>query len=109
VWSFYFLIFFHTSESGAEVCKESVCRDERTCGNTVMTFLIKKGINTETFIHRTAALYIEETRIRVVTNEGDLQVGVCWLEDRLYIAQKCHVFVKGVGMKDQVWNYLEMS
>jgi len=34
----------------------------------VMTFPIKKRINTEMFIDRTAALYIRETRIRAMTN-----------------------------------------
>jgi len=42
-----------------------------TCGNPAITFLIKKRIITELFIDRTAALYIGETRIRVVTDEGD--------------------------------------
>jgi len=52
-----------------------VCLDEITCGNPVMAFQIKKRINTELFIDRTAALYIGETQIRVVINEGN-QPGV---------------------------------
>jgi len=40
--------------------------------NPVMTFPLKKRINTELFIVRIRdALYIGETRIRVVTDEGD--------------------------------------
>jgi len=46
-------------------------------GNTVMTFRIKKIINTEHFIDRRAALYLVETWIRVVTNGGDQPVDTC--------------------------------
>jgi len=37
----------------------------------VVTFPINKRINTELFIDRTAALFIEETRIRDGANQGD--------------------------------------
>jgi len=37
--------------------------------NPVMTLL--QSINTELFFDRLAAFYIGETRVRVVTNEGD--------------------------------------
>jgi len=39
-----------------------------------MTIPIKKRINTELFIDRTAVLYIGETLIRAVTKEGDQRV-----------------------------------
>jgi len=52
---------------------------EKTGGNPVMTFPIKKRINTELFIDRMAALYKGETLIRVGTNAGDqLVVLVDW-------------------------------
>jgi len=38
-----------------------------------VTFQIKQRINTELFIYRTAAA--RETGVKVVTNEGDQQVG----------------------------------
>jgi len=37
----------------------------------LMTFPLKKIGNTVLFIDRMATLYIEDTLIRVVTNEGD--------------------------------------
>jgi len=39
--------------------------------NPVMTFPIRKRIKTELFIDRTSALYLGETRISNVTDEGD--------------------------------------
>jgi len=41
---------------------------ERACENPVMTFQIKKRVNAELFIERTAALYIGDG-----TNVGDNQ------------------------------------
>jgi len=41
------------------------------CENPAMTFPIKKRISTEMFIDRTAALYIEESQIKIMTNESD--------------------------------------
>jgi len=43
--------------------------------NPAMTFRIKKRINTELFIDRTTALYIDETKITAMTNEGDQHFG----------------------------------
>jgi len=48
---------------------------ERVMKNPVKTLAIKKKISTELFIERTAFLYSGETWIRVMTNEGDQQVG----------------------------------
>jgi len=45
--------------------------------NLGMTYSIKKRIGSDLFIERTAALFIGETRIRVVTDEGYQQVGTC--------------------------------
>jgi len=56
------------SECGAVVRR---VLDERTCENPAVTFPIKKKINTELFIHKTAAFSIGETGIRVVANEDD--------------------------------------
>jgi len=67
-------------------------RSENLCENPGMTsFPINKRINTELFIDRKAALYIGETRIRVVTYEGDQPAGTSWLEERVYLAQKCYL------------------
>jgi len=44
--------------------------------NQVLIFPIKKRIITELFIDRMATLYIEETRIRNGTNEGDQPVAL---------------------------------
>jgi len=41
----------------------------------MMTFQIKKRINTELFNGRTVDLYIREIQIRVVTNNRDPHVG----------------------------------
>jgi len=46
----------------------------------VITFTIKKIIYTELLINRTAPLYLEETCVRVVTNEGDQQICTSQLE-----------------------------
>jgi len=43
---------------------------ERTCGNPVMTFPIKKKFNIELFIDETAALFKRKTQIKVATNGG---------------------------------------
>jgi len=56
------------------VWREPLCGDERTCGKPAMKFPLEKRINTELLIDRTAALYVGETRIRVVTDEGNEQV-----------------------------------
>jgi len=74
----------------------------------MMTFPIMKIINTELFIDRTVTLYIEETR-RAVTKEGNQPVGTSWLEERVCLAQKCYLWLKRVGIKDQMSTYLEMS
>jgi len=42
----------------------------------LMTFPIKKRINNELFIDRMAALYMGETPIRGVTNEGNQPVAL---------------------------------
>jgi len=47
------------------------CGDERTLGDPVMTFPIKKRIDTELIVDRKASLFVGETPIRVVTNMGD--------------------------------------
>jgi len=47
-----------------------------------MTFLI----NTELFIERMAALFVGESWIRAMTNEGDQRIGTSWLEERVYYA-----------------------
>jgi len=49
-------ININISECGAVVLKERVCWDEGSCENPVMTFPIKKRINTELFIDRMATL-----------------------------------------------------
>jgi len=60
---------------GCVVRRGCVCEPyERVCENPVMTFTIKKRFNTVLFIDRIAALYIGNTRIRVLTNEGDQPV-----------------------------------
>jgi len=62
--------------------------------NPVMIFLIKKRINTELFIEIAAAIFTEETRIRVVTIEGDQQVAAsCWV-GHVYLALKCYLCLK---------------
>jgi len=49
-----------------------VCElDETKCEYTNMTYPIKKRIISDLFIDRMAALYVGETRIRVVPDEGD--------------------------------------
>jgi len=70
--------------------------------NPVMTFLIKKRINTEPSIDRTAAFYKEETLIRVVTKDGDHKVGTNCKEGQLYLMQSAILISKGEEMKDQV-------
>jgi len=45
--------------------------DDRTCGNPVTMFPIKKRINAELLIDRMAAFYIVETQLRFSTNVGD--------------------------------------
>jgi len=40
----------------------------------VVAFTIKKRVYTKLFIDKTAALYMEETQIRVGITEGDQQV-----------------------------------
>jgi len=62
--------------------------------NKVMTFLIEKIISTELLIDRTAALFIEETCIRVVSNEGKWRVGASRLEERIYCTKKCCLDIK---------------
>jgi len=42
---------------------------ESVCGISMITFPIKKRIDTEMFIHRMAALYKGEDQIRVVTKK----------------------------------------
>jgi len=72
---------------------------ERTCGNPVMTFPIKKRTSTALFTNRTGTIYIGETRIRVAINVGEKQVGTCWLEERVNLAQKCYLDIKWCGNK----------
>jgi len=61
---------------------ESACElDESVCENSVMNFQIKKRINAELFIDRMSVPHRGETRIRVVTNEGDKPVSPAYLED----------------------------
>jgi len=60
------------------------------CKNLVLTFSIMKIINIELLIHRTAALYIGETPIRVETNEVD----------QVYHALKQYLDIKMVRMRD---------
>jgi len=43
-------------------------------------FVKKKRLNNEMFIDRMATLYVGETQIRAVANEGDQQVGTIQLE-----------------------------
>jgi len=58
-------------ERFAVVCREYVFCDKRTCGNPVVTFQIKKRINTKVFFDRTVVRHMGGTLIRVGTNEGD--------------------------------------
>jgi len=61
-------------------------------------------------LHSLFLVGIGEIQIRVVTLEGDQRVGTCQLEKCMYPAKKCFLMIlKGVGMKDQVSIYLEMS
>jgi len=53
--------------------------------------ILKKRINTELFIDRMAALFTGETRIRVVTNEGDQGIGTTWLEERYTLRKNAKV------------------
>jgi len=56
------------------------------CENTVMAFPIENRISTKLFIDRSATLiYIADSRIAVVTNEGDQRVCFCCLEDQVYL------------------------
>jgi len=72
--------------------------------NPVMTFPIKKRVNTELFIYRMAALYIAESWVRDMTNEGNQCIGTSWLQEQANLAQKCFLGLRGMGMKDQVSN-----
>jgi len=53
--------------------------------NPVMSFPIKRRINTDLFIDRMAALYLVESWIRHRTNEGDQRVGTSWMEEQAYL------------------------
>jgi len=64
------------------------------CGNQVTTFPIKKRINTELFIDRTATLYMVETQIREEITEGDEPVDTSLLMEQVYLAQKCSLDIK---------------
>jgi len=68
----------------------------------------EKWVNTEMFIDRTAALYIGEMRIRVVTAEGDQQVGTSWLEEQEMLSwrKRCENESSGVNLS---WNKLIMG
>jgi len=81
----------------------------RLCDLKRVCAWVERKESTEQFIDRRVALYKEETRIRVVTNKGDQQVGNSWLEDQVYLTQKCYHGLEGVGRKDQVQTSLEMS
>jgi len=73
------------------------------CESPVMTFPIKKRINTELFIDRTAALNIKENWIREETSEGDQPVAlVDWRNE--YALRR-----NAMGRKDWVSTYLKMS
>jgi len=50
---------------GAEVWRVVSDGLERTYENPVITFSIKRRMNTELFIDRTAALFVGESRIRM--------------------------------------------
>jgi len=67
------------------------------CENPVMALSIKKRTSTELFIDRKVALNIGETRIRVVTYEGDQQVGPALLEEQVYLPQKCLLMITKCG------------
>jgi len=71
-------------------------------GESVMAFPIKESNNSD----RTSAHNIGDTLIWVVTNEGDQ---TSWLVERVYLAQKCYLGLKGVGIKNQASTCLEMS
>jgi len=62
----------------------------------MMTFPIKNLINTKLFIGTTAALYGEETRIRVLTNGSHQPAGSSLLKERVYLAQKCYLDIERV-------------
>jgi len=70
--------------------------------NPVMTFPMKKSINTELLIDKTVALYIEDGQIKDGT-WGWSTIDTGWSADQAYGA------IKDVGMKDQGWSCLKMS
>jgi len=71
---------------------------------------MKEKIQHQTaIIDSMAAFYRGETRLRVVTNEGDQNFGTSWLEEGVYLGRTAFIIKKGRGTKDQVTIYLEMS
>jgi len=44
-----------------------------------------------------------------VANEVDQRVANLWLPEQVYLRKKCYRDIEGVGVKDQVSPYLEMS
>jgi len=64
--------------------------------NSVMAFAIKKRINTELVIDRTAPPNIGETQVRDMTDKGNQRNGILWLEGYIYFVLNCYVVVKGV-------------
>jgi len=75
------------SKCGAVVWREqgSVLR-ERAWKPSAEIPAVNKRIHTELFTDWSAALNIEETRIRVVTNEGDQWVSTRGLEECVHLA-----------------------
>jgi len=78
--------------SEERMCEGWVCLE-----NPVMTFPIKKRINTELFIERMAALFLRFTSIWVKTSEGVEPVSTRWLVKRAHLGQKCFLDLQRCG------------
>jgi len=82
------------------VWREYACWDEKAHRNPVAMFPIKKRTNTERFTCRKTVLYIRETRMSVVTNEGDQPAD--W-ESKYTLRRHANLVSKFTGkMRDQV-------
>jgi len=72
-------------------------------------FPIKKIINTELLIERTAALYLRESQIRVGTSEGDQTIELVESWNECTMRWNVMWISKVVAIRDQVSTCLEMS
>jgi len=70
----------------------------QTRANPMVTFPTKKRINTQLFIDRTATLYIGDTQIRVITNEGAQPVALNDWRRKYTLHVKVILVLKGVGI-----------